>query len=193
MTFFWFSSSFHFFDICSNGVEQLRFWCRAVFLSRWISSSWPFSIKHIISFRLKSVTIAIKTEKNRRKQKKLCSQGNWRKLKKTEENICSEDIEDFFYVKQCQLFIKLFNALTPTSSMFFTSLENCQNTKYFLFSKKAFLAYLLWYACWNLYIFFNYWWSISKINSLSAIVCDQALKVTQFIIHLIQIWKDAFN
>jgi hypothetical protein len=31
---FLFLSSFHFFDICSNSVEQLRFWCRSVFLSR---------------------------------------------------------------------------------------------------------------------------------------------------------------
>ncbi len=41
---FWgFSSSLIFFGICSNSVEQSRFWCRAVFSSRWISSSWPFS------------------------------------------------------------------------------------------------------------------------------------------------------
>ncbi len=45
LTFFWFLSSFHFFDICSNGVEQSRFWCQAVFSSRWILSSWPFSVK----------------------------------------------------------------------------------------------------------------------------------------------------
>ncbi len=48
---FWgFSSSLIFFGICSNSVEQSRFWCRAVFLSRWISSSWPFSnipLKHL--------------------------------------------------------------------------------------------------------------------------------------------------
>ena len=37
------SSSFIYLFICSNGVEQSRFWCRAVFSSRWISSSWPFS------------------------------------------------------------------------------------------------------------------------------------------------------
>ncbi len=42
---FWgFSNSFIFFGIRSNSVEQSRFWCRAVFLSRWISSSWSFSL-----------------------------------------------------------------------------------------------------------------------------------------------------
>ncbi len=38
------SSSFIYLLICSNGVEQSRFWCRADFLSRWISSRWPFSL-----------------------------------------------------------------------------------------------------------------------------------------------------
>ena len=41
--FFDFRADANIFVICSNGVEQSRFWCRAVFLSRWISSSWPFS------------------------------------------------------------------------------------------------------------------------------------------------------
>ncbi len=42
---FWgFSSSFIFFGICSNSVEQSRFWCRADFLSRWLLSRWPISI-----------------------------------------------------------------------------------------------------------------------------------------------------
>ncbi len=39
------SSSFIYLFICSNGVEQSRVWCRAVFSCRWISSSWPFSNK----------------------------------------------------------------------------------------------------------------------------------------------------
>jgi hypothetical protein len=43
------SSSFMYLFIGSNGVEQSRFRCRAVFLSRWISSRWPIS--HTISVR----------------------------------------------------------------------------------------------------------------------------------------------
>ena len=38
------SSSFINLFICSNGVEQSRFWCRAVFSSRWILSRWPISV-----------------------------------------------------------------------------------------------------------------------------------------------------
>jgi hypothetical protein len=41
--FFDFRADWYIFVICSNGVEQSRFWCRTVFSSRWISSSWPFS------------------------------------------------------------------------------------------------------------------------------------------------------
>ncbi len=42
--FFDFRAVSYIFVVCSNGVEQSRFWCRADFLSRWISSRWPFSI-----------------------------------------------------------------------------------------------------------------------------------------------------
>ena len=54
--FFDFRADANIFVICSNGVEQSRFWCRAVFSSRWISSSWPFSdlslilIKHSLKY-----------------------------------------------------------------------------------------------------------------------------------------------
>ena len=42
-----FQADSYIFVICSNSVEQSRFWCQAVFLSRWILSRWPFSIhKH---------------------------------------------------------------------------------------------------------------------------------------------------
>ena len=42
--FFWFLSNCMYLYICSNGVEQSRFWCRAVFSSRWILSRWLFSL-----------------------------------------------------------------------------------------------------------------------------------------------------
>ena len=45
--FFDFWADWYIFVICSNSVEQSRFWCRAVFSSRWILSSWPFSIDNI--------------------------------------------------------------------------------------------------------------------------------------------------
>ena len=41
--FFDFRAVSYIFVVCSNGVEQSRFWCRADFSSRWISSRWPFS------------------------------------------------------------------------------------------------------------------------------------------------------
>ena len=41
--FFDFRAVLYIFVICLNGVEQSRFWCQADFLSRWISSRWPFS------------------------------------------------------------------------------------------------------------------------------------------------------
>ena len=41
--FFDFWAVLYIFVVCSNGVEQSRFWCRADFSSRWISSRWPFS------------------------------------------------------------------------------------------------------------------------------------------------------
>jgi hypothetical protein len=42
------SSSLIYLFICSNGVEQSRFRCRADFLSRWISSSWPISLNSLL-------------------------------------------------------------------------------------------------------------------------------------------------
>jgi hypothetical protein len=41
--FFDFQANANIFVICSNSVEQLRFWCRAVFPSRWLLSRWSFS------------------------------------------------------------------------------------------------------------------------------------------------------
>jgi hypothetical protein len=45
--FFDFRADANIFVICSNSVEQSRFWCRAVFSSRWILSRWPFSLHSI--------------------------------------------------------------------------------------------------------------------------------------------------
>ncbi len=44
--FFDFRADAYIFVICSNSVEQSRFWCRADFLSRWILSRWPFSFSY---------------------------------------------------------------------------------------------------------------------------------------------------
>ena len=57
--FFDFRADSDIFVICSNSVEQSRFWCRAVFSSRWISSRWPFSdgrccLKTIILIKTKN-------------------------------------------------------------------------------------------------------------------------------------------
>jgi hypothetical protein len=59
MTFWGFFEQFHFFGICSNSVEQSRFWCRAVFSSRWILSRWPYSFVTMLINLLRFSTIAV--------------------------------------------------------------------------------------------------------------------------------------
>ena len=86
--FFDYRADSYIFVICSNSVEQSRFWCQAVFLSRWISSRWPFSI-HKHKKKLSFVAIFVRFLHPTTLYLLLKQQDEWRKCLKwwTEDKI----------------------------------------------------------------------------------------------------------
>ena len=102
--FFDFRADWYIFVICSNSVEQSRFWCRAVFSSRWISSRWPFSITTWWNIFLKPETvyrtIFLSNLISVKKCVKKCLQSSAEKSKKSEKNLLKSGLKKLMIHKR---------------------------------------------------------------------------------------------
>ena len=150
MTLFYFWAVIYIFGICSNSAEQSRFWCRAVFLSRWLSSRLPISVWELIDWnyfwklkfpftKLVKITL-LKTNQVILQSKLICSKPIF-----VESNWYSHHVLNFMkvnsrYLKTCvlQLFQYLIFAYYLSTSKVKSQL-------------KCFITYILIFFCDNDY------------------------------------------